>query len=336
MNEIQLLSRLREDVPEASPADLATARDRLMAHLHPAQPDRHPRRAHRPVWLVAVGAAAAAAVVVASTAGVEPFRNSNSAADTLRHAAGALTVPLGAQPDQYVKVTRHQAALGLVEVPGSTWQGYVARTVTETYVPADPDRAWVVREYGLPADTFYGGSAARAAAKSDAPTATKDRPRVERAVQGRFGNGELGGQRDTLVVDDLPGLPRDPQRLLDLLRSKPVAVDMDWQESVMRQIATFLDSGLAPADLQQTMYQALALLPDIEVLDDQTSLDGRSGTAFGLDARSGPVRDQVLIDPSTGEYLGQRQVQTAAVGSVPAGTVTSSTSVDIAVVDDAP
>lgn len=337
MNDIQLLTRLREDVPAASPAQLAAPRRRVMAQIRSAPPPAHRRRPGRPAWFAAVGVAAAAAVLLTSTAGLPPFSSSSSAADTLRHAADALTASAGAQPGQYVKVTRNEESLSFVEVPGPTWGAYVERSVIETFVPADLDQMWVRREYTRPADTFYGGAAVRSAARSaQASLATSDRPRLERAGEGRFGNGDLGGDGDALLLADLPGLPRDPQQLLALLKSKPYAAEMNWQESVMRQVATLLDSGLTPADLQKSLYQALALLPDVVVVADQQSLDGRTGTAVGVDLTSGPIRDQVLIDESTGDYLGQRQLQTAAVGAVPAGTVMSATSVDATVVDSAP
>ena len=54
--------------------------------------------------------------------------------------------------------------------------------------------------------------------------------------------------------------------------------------------------------------------------DDVANLDGRFGTALGIDDPSGN-RDEVIIDGRTGEFIGERQVAPdGAVGAFTAVT----------------
>ncbi len=103
-------------------------------------------------------------------------------------------------------------------------------------------------------------------------------------------------------------------------------------------LSDFLRTGLVPADLRATVYEAIAGLPDVVVTDDQASLDGRHGTAIGLGGRqrSDSDRREVIIDPATGAYLGERTLQTRRIGSIPAGSVVDSVAVAVDGVDRLP
>lgn len=74
-------------------------------------------------------------------------------------------------------------------------------------------------------------------------------------------------------------------------------------------------SGLAPHDLRSALYNALALLPGVVIIDGQKSLDGRTGTAIGV--RDNNYLDAVVINSDTGEYLGQYMVQNKNFAHVP-------------------
>ncbi|WP_156756471.1 hypothetical protein [Actinokineospora pegani] len=58
-------------------------------------------------------------------------------------------------------------------------------------------------------------------------------------------------------------------------------------------------------------------------------LDGRTGTAPGVD--DGHVRQEIIIDPGTGRFIGERRVATRDVDGLTAGTVLTSTSVEIGI-----
>ena len=77
-------------------------------------------------------------------------------------------------------------------------------------------------------------------------------------------------------------------------------------------------AGARQVDAEQSV-RGLAAAPGLEVTDDVANLDGRFGTALGIDDPSGN-RDEVIIDGWAGEFIGERQV-------APDGTVGAFTAV---------
>ena len=76
------------------------------------------------------------------------------------------------------------------------------------------------------------------------------------------------------------------------------------------------------------MFQALRLQRGLTVTDESVDVDGRSAVAIGEATPSRRAEaDQLLLDPRTGEYLGDRTVALLRQGVVPAGAVLSSTTV---------
>ena len=67
-----------------------------------------------------------------------------------------------------------------------------------------------------------------------------------------------------------------------------------------------LRAGQMPAELRAQWYRALAKIPGMTVLAAETNLDGRTGVALGLDDRH-EIR-QLIIDPATGGFIGERTV----------------------------
>jgi hypothetical protein len=335
MDEMTLLRRTRADVPAVETDALAAARQLLM---RAALEKPRPARGRKVLLLVA---SLTAVALVAVTVGLWPgHQQAATAADVLRGAARASTRTADpvTGPGQYLRVTTHEKSVGYVMGEGSRVIGaYVVRPVATTWIPHDRSGQWVSRSYSLPPTTFYGGQAVRRAAAQDyAESATAERPNLERAAAGGFGNGELGGGEDRLIgVGDLSSLPRTGRALLDRLANAPGAAE-PRSDKVMSQVATLLRSGLVSNDLRAAMYDAIALLPDVVITDDQADLDGRTGTAIGVRNSTGKELDEVILDPETGDYLGQRQTQLERQGAVPANTVVDSTSVRVSVVDEAP
>jgi hypothetical protein len=132
----------------------------------------------------------------------------------------------------------------------------------------------------------------------------------------------------------LARLPRDPHALLAILNptlpsGKPVGAGPALGSSVL-----ILRSGLVPADLRAAIYQALALLPGLQVTDRSANLDGRVGVALGVDDEPTNIRREIIIDPDTGQFIGERIVQLRADArtGLPAGTLLDSSSVTTGVV----
>lgn len=60
---------------------------------------------------------------------------------------------------------------------------------------------------------------------------------------------------------------------------------------------------------------------------------GRVGVAMGVDDPAYPTRDDIIIDPATGQYLGERTVRSRTEGGIEAGTVTEFSAVATSVTD---
>jgi len=92
-----------------------------------------------------------------------------------------------------------------------------------------------------------------------------------------------------------------------------------------------LRTGLVPADLRAALYQTLTRLDGVDLVDRAANLDGRVGTAIGID--DGQFRQDIIIDPATGAFIGEREVLTGDYEGAPDGTTFSFTAVNSAVVD---
>jgi hypothetical protein len=76
----------------------------------------------------------------------------------------------------------------------------------------------------------------------------------------------------------------------------------------------------------------------VQVIDQEATLDGRTGVALGrLDTVNG-TRQEIIVDPDSGQVIGEREVVPngdTAYG-IPAGGVIGWTAVTLSVVDSAP
>ena len=60
--------------------------------------------------------------------------------------------------------------------------------------------------------------------------------------------------------------------------------------------------------LRAALYKAAALIPGVSVTDDQAALDGQSRVAIGRVEGALNVRQDITIDPTTGQLIGEREV----------------------------
>jgi hypothetical protein len=305
MNEITELTRFREAIPD-DPAARARVRNRLMSRTLGHEPlPRAPRRTRRRVVIATAAAAVVAAgglvVVDSLRIGDRPVGASAEAATLLRQAADAAsgsTDPV-VGPDEYVRVTTVA-----VQASASDDDIWLEIQTNELFVPGDSAREWVMRQGPRQP---YRPEDAELAAEHGREGGTEGY--TARAVDGHF----------ILAVPPLEdwespthaflaGLPRDPQRLLDQLRRYGDHPSRDWQ--ALAVIARVLRTGLAPGDLRAALFQAAALIPGVELIEDQANLDGRTGVAVGYD--HGPAlfgeRFEMIFDPDTGTLIGERSV----------------------------
>jgi hypothetical protein len=351
------LATLRSDV-DTDERRLVRARAELVsASGGDATEPAAPATARRwPRWTVAASAVAAAAALVA---GVLVARSASgpaedgprdrqpvakSAAEQLRAVAervDPVDTPLG--PGQYRYIVEHEwRGIQFDEPPDYyTW---LAESRYETWVPQDHKQTWMWLRGLTGKRKWLQGNEKQARADGAVGDYTwpegvwrvpcgdwfaKDEGRTPCSKKGDFG---------WPTVEFMESLPRDPDKLLALLRKEfepPEGYDGPMKETpdklAMKTIAHFLAVIPVPADLRSALYRVLAKLPTVEVTEQFANLEGRKGTAFGVsDDRE---RIDVIIDPKTGRYIGERSVLVADLHGVEAGTMWAYTAVDIAVVD---
>ncbi|HEV2783247.1 MAG TPA: CU044_5270 family protein [Actinophytocola sp.] len=299
---------------------LARARAELTGVAEPA-----PRR-----YRARLAAAAAAAVVAALVAGLLVVQTgsapprASAAAEALNSAAdriGASDPPIG--PGQYRYVSTHAWWLSMFMLEPRGFS-YLAENLIEAWVPADQRQRWLERRTVTGARKWVRGTEAEARAAGV--------PIEEAPPPSEEWNAPPSGGWQRPNEQWLAGLPRDPQQLYDRLAAD--APDNDRGDTeLLVYAADALRSGLVPADVRAALYRALAKLPGLEITDRLANLDGRTGTAFGMS--DGDIRHEIIIDPETGAFIGERETTVRDQDGLTAGTVLAYTSVTTAVVDAA-
>jgi hypothetical protein len=218
------------------------------------------------------------------------------------------------------------------------------------WVPASPDRDWVLERELTGAQRWLVGSAHEALTEGFDPRGATPTGRF-RARHGAF-DAAMDAVTDDDPADEerfrtcaalqrpprgnwqspsmafFARLPRDPAELLEQLR---IDNPGSWFTPFAAAV-TALRTGLAPADLRLALYRALTGLPHVRVVEQTRNLDGRDCLALVHDA--GRTRTEVLIDPATGQFAGERDtLRGDSRSGLPAGVVISDTAVRVAVVD---
>ncbi|WP_328325898.1 CU044_5270 family protein [Kribbella sp. NBC_00382] len=327
MTEIDLLKRVRDDVPAPDPLALARARQRLFT----SPPVRH--RVTRGRVLVAGGLALtlAGGFLIADVAGNEssPLPGTVADASTVLADAAALAA---AGPDTTVPAGQYREVTTLVDRIYEFGPGHKYRVTTRAkyvdWTTGDPTRKYVSTFYPL-LSVRFATPEAKAAAPRYAPfLLTHPKPSTYRVACNGVG---LIGDTSAPVFNPTckPGWsyptaaflarqPRDPDALLAVLRNdplfdhKPNALErarekaMSKDEIAFGRITRVLESGFAPANLRAALYQAARKIPGIQLLGDVTTLDGRPGRAIGYTGVG--QRQDLIISPTTGESIGSRLV----------------------------
>jgi hypothetical protein len=312
---------------------------------HPGSTARAPKR-HRARWVAAVGTVAAVAagvLVVQAPFGDGPVASA-AAAEALNNAAdkiGAADLPVS--PGQYLYVESHSwdlSSYGLAKDRTSETERtvtFLQENVIQTWVPYDRTQEWMQRSYPTGQRTWLQGSEAELTAAGVDLDA--QRPEERRAKCGDFHPEgglrpcEREGSWQEPTPEFVAALPTDPEELYDELLDVAEEDGDDPATAVLTFVDGAIRRGLMPAALRANLYRALAFVPGLEINDRNANLDGRVGTSFGVE-RNGK-REELIIDPKTGQYIGGRTItERGFPGEVPPGTVTSSSSLSTAIVDE--
>ncbi|MEQ3551046.1 hypothetical protein WIS52_11240 [Pseudonocardia nematodicida] len=196
------------------------------------------------------------------------------------------------------------------------------------WVPTDPSDDWMWDRRTTGRHEWLAGDEERARAQGldTGPRWPTGRWRAAYGDYFAAGSGRPARPRDASW--DLPApeflaeLPREP----DLLRDRLLADT--GPRHPLATARTLLASGQVPADLRGSLYAVLRTLPGI-VVAAAGNADGEPGVAFVAD--DGPRRQEVVVDPDGGGYLGERQTMLVADFGLAEGAVVSATAVTVGV-----
>jgi hypothetical protein len=325
----------------------------LLHAISPAVPTERRRFPKRTPVLVAAAAAVAllAAGVFAIQGGLE--QQPTAAPSPATHAGGvellsarqvlasaanlaikSTDVPL--RPGQFRYVDEH----GWEELTEQHADGggfsYLREETIQTWIPADYHTDWRERRTLTGKKQWLGGTEPQSVLSQPEPDA--DIQNADRtAACGNFfpqsqGTHVCGDPTDIGSPAFYQQLPTSTAQMLTKLKQE--AAPKGGTPSEILHIAdAMLQTGLAPAAVRAAMYRALAELPGIQITDRTANLAGATGVALGIDDGSS-MREDVIIDPNTGEYIGDRQIAIHPDQKwVKPGTVIGFTSQTMSVVD---
>ncbi|MFJ6262021.1 CU044_5270 family protein [Rhodococcus erythropolis] len=209
---------------------------------------------------------------------------------------------------------------------------YLLETRSQLWIPADETQEWLERR-STGQSRWLGGTTPES---ESALYIDETRNGEWRARCGRF----FDDNRDSIncVPDDWDdpnfyrSLPADPEGLLRWLRDY-TAPRGSTPEAMFHIAIEILRAGMMPPDVKAQWYRAIAGIDGVETVE-QTTLDGRSGTALGLSGVH--ERRDLIIDPGTGEFIGERRVAGAAPEDpwIAPGTVLGTSSITVRPVDE--
>ncbi|GAA0940742.1 hypothetical protein GCM10009554_31690 [Kribbella koreensis] len=303
------LGALHDDVP-TDPTRLEASRATFLAAI-----DRPVRRKRRS-WTYALVAAAAVTTLVVggflvttnSPGGTaEAKAELNSAADHV--VAKDPVIP----PGKYRYRVSHGWVWGFTETGPNEGVTYLEEQLTETWIPADRTQEWMQRSSNTGHRKLLQGTQQQL----DMVTKLMDDNAPPVVLRARCGDFYLdkgqqpctraGGWQDP-TPEWAAGLPSDPKALYKRLK-KDAPRNSRGETELLVYAADALRTGQVPANVRSTLYRALGNLNHLEVSDRAVNLDGKVGIAYGSD--DGKERQEIIIDPRTGDYIGERQVVTS-------------------------
>jgi hypothetical protein len=327
MNEIDLLKRVRDDVPPPDPIALARARQRL-ATQSPVR--RNPVGRRRVIVAGALAATLAAGFLVndvvirdGGTAQSGAIADAGTfLAAAAEHSTANPDAPI--PPGQYRQISQRTQRTWNFG-PGNKYHG-TSLDVTDWWVTTDRNPPFTVVKT-INAEKKFSSEAARKFWNKTDPLNIKPETLRSRdacgvgidgggiLLQRKNGKNFCSPSMFTPSGDFLARLPREPHALLAALRKdNPILGSSKMDPKVVNSrlfdtITTILASGIATADLRAALYETARLIPGIKLQADAVNLDGKSGRAISLVQEFG-WRKELIIEPTSGEFLGLREVAT--------------------------
>lgn len=360
MNQKMVAEQLKSRMALADPAacitddDLARSRERSRMAIHSAPTEaldfgqgaamknqeplppvstlaaRRSRRAR--TWLTAAAAAAVTAALIAGdVVGLAGWRGGATAeaSEVLNTAAqtAITTADPVVDPGQYLRITSTNVWMTETFAEDGVTYQWLDTEQFDMYVPADRSDEWVWKRSGRVPTTFFDVKTQDFVREQK----IQAHPELLRAPKGGF-----YGDADRWAPD-MSSLPRDPYRLLNSIYKMTFGKGQSVDGQAFVFIADLLRTGVVPADLRAALYKAAAMIPGVKITEGQANLDGRTGVAIGRMESSGVTRrKEIIIDPDTGQLIGERVVLTQDYGAIPAGTAITWTAIETSVSNSAP
>lgn len=343
MDELQLLREMRKEVPIVKDSVLDRGRGQLLRRIDP-QSKKKVRRRTKALRISVVSVAAlalATALVATDVVGIAGWRGGSSAqaAEVLDQAAemAIKTSDPVVGPGQYLKIDSTNLWLTMTGAhnppDGVGAHGELEWLDTEkmsTYIPFNRGEEWVWERSGRNPTAFFD-----TVAEEFALNQAKEMGDTSELLRGN-GGAFYGSPSSFPDQNELAGYARDPRMLLNSIYLKTLGSGQSVDGQALVFIADLLRTGIVPADLRAALYKAAALIPDVTITDSQATLDGQKGIAIGRLESVDGMRHEIIIDPETGQLVGERSVLTEALRTIPAGTVVGWTTINTSVVDAAP
>lgn len=374
MDELTLLRNTRDESREPGPEVLARGRAALAARIDGETPVAlfsqvgekttfrpvRPRRRRRTIAWAGFSALGAVSLTVALVAtdvlGVAGWNGgADPAAASVLHSAAVATMEVSdpaVAPGQYLFVRTDGAfsSVGTLEedaerirahggeVQPSDDVSMIEGYHDELYVPADRDDEWVWVQCVRESIQTFGPRSEAFAQQQAAVQDQYDSHVIRRFAGGTVpGGGNFTGYRTATERSvDYEALPRDPEDLLEEIYELNGTSGQSRDGEALEWITNALEHGTAPADFRAALYKAAAKIPGVEITDQQATLNGTTGIAIGRLEPADNVRYDIIIDPETGQFIGERAIAVDGYASFPAGTTTSWTAVTTSVVGSAP
>ncbi|MBO0979795.1 hypothetical protein [Microbacterium sp. SD291] len=366
-----MFEKVQRTKPELGGAEenLAAARTRLMAQIHEVREPARVRSARGP-WLLAAGVIGVAAAVTAGVliAGdltapaptveavptrapgatlqptPEPTEEPLTASKVLQGAAQTALTSSGpvAGEGQYLRVEHATEQLVLYDAAGehTVFDGsragataaWVVRGRYITYIPADRDGEWVrVFEAGRTVVALYGTDAQQHQEEWSAEILDED---FIIRTPGGIHESYPGSTEPNEGSDAYYALmPRDPQALVEWFRSSLTGTEpANMDSAIIWGIVQTLELNAAPADLRAALYQALDLLPGLEIVSTEGAV-----VTLAFEPQS-PLdwRETVTIDRATGLLVASARTFGEGSPIVPDSVPNFRLTNTISVVDSAP
>jgi hypothetical protein len=313
MDELSLLHAMRAKTPVASDAAVEAGRRKLLERIDPALVTAQPKPRRRTAIRLALAAATAAQVL-------------NDAAQTTIQTADPVV-----HPGQYLKIdSTNLWGSSSTDENGHQYQWLDTEKMT-MYIPANRVDEWVWERSGRIPTTFFDEASKEYVERTQAGD---PEGYVLRGANGAFYGPGTGSSFPSPGY--LDALPRDPRMLLEDIYQNTAGKGQSVDGEALVFIADLLRTGVVPGELRAALYKAAALIPGVTVTDEQATLDGRKGIAIGRVEDFSHFRHDIIIDPKNGLPIGERQVLTEPLGTMPAGTATTWTTVETSVSDTAP